>query len=233
MLPEWDGGAFFRPIVRLLTKSGFSVFVVDALAPWDESVSGFPEMVARWRTLLSAFRPFNLLCGNAFGGALAQALLPSVAPSTAALLVSGPGRTDPDLDRRLEAIASATESHGLHRGLSLLAEYVGPDGVSTQPPETTGFTGDRGHDCAARRLSAGMRLLRHVDVTDCVGNHPGPVLNVVGARSLLVGPRHVAASASARHRVFVEPDSGMRPHLHRSETVAAAVRRFLREEGLL
>ncbi|MGW2544473.1 hypothetical protein ACWC5I_27250, partial [Kitasatospora sp. NPDC001574] len=94
MTPGWDGGAFFTPVVRTLVGAGLRVTVADTLALWDEEVTSLAGLAARWREVLPTFGPVDVLCGNALGGAVAQALLPDIDPATAVLLVSGPARSD-------------------------------------------------------------------------------------------------------------------------------------------
>ncbi|MEV5243432.1 hypothetical protein AB0K89_30605, partial [Streptomyces cinnamoneus] len=126
VLPQWDEGAFFAPVVRALTGAGVHVTVVDTLAAWDEDVTSLAALADRWHGLLPRFGPFDLLCGNALGGALAQALLPSVAPDTGVLLVSAPTVADTVLEQRLTEIADAARAGDLAGSLALLDHYVSP-----------------------------------------------------------------------------------------------------------
>ncbi|MFF4060665.1 hypothetical protein ACFYZ8_27010 [Streptomyces sp. NPDC001668] len=134
--PRWDEGAFFAPVIRTLTGAGLRVTVVDTLSLWDEEVDSMASFVARWRALLPRFGRVDLLCGNALGGAVAQALLPYVDPATAALLVSGPARTDPLLESRLTAIADLASTGDAEAALALLNHRVlpaGPPALDTEP----------------------------------------------------------------------------------------------------
>lgn len=133
--PVWDEGAFFAPVIDTLTAAGagLRVTVVDTLALRDERVRTLEDLVARWRALLPAFGRIDLLCGNALGGAVAQGLLPYVAPGTAALLVSGPARSDALLEHRLSEIADLAATGHTEASLALLHERVQPDGT---PPST-------------------------------------------------------------------------------------------------
>ncbi|WP_051905946.1 alpha/beta fold hydrolase [Streptomyces variegatus] len=133
--PAWDEGAFFAPVIDTLTAAGagLRVTVVDTLSLRDERVRTLDDLVARWRALLPAFGRIDLLCGNALGGAVAQGLLPYVAPGTAALLVSGPARSDALLEHRLTEIADLAATGHTAASLALLHERVQPDGT---PPST-------------------------------------------------------------------------------------------------
>ncbi|MFJ7292776.1 alpha/beta fold hydrolase [Streptomyces collinus] len=138
--PAWDEGAFFAPVIDTLTAAGagLRVTVVDTLALRDERVRTLDDLVARWRALLPAFGRIDLLCGNALGGAVAQGLLPYVAPGTAALLVSGPARSDALLEHRLTEIADLAATGHTEASLALLHERVQPGGtpLSTGPRST-------------------------------------------------------------------------------------------------
>ncbi|MER5887812.1 alpha/beta hydrolase [Streptomyces sp. NPDC001941] len=225
--PRWDEGAFFAPVTRTLTDAGLRVTVVDTLSAWDERVDSMDAFVARWRALIGTFGPVDLLCGNALGGAVAQALLPDVPPTTAALLVSGPARTDALLESRLTEIAELAADGSSDLALALLDRRVRPQGH----PAGSGAAPSAPHDPeAGRRLAAGMRLLCGIDVSASVRAHPGPLLQVVGGHSQLVTDRHTAAAP--HHEVHVIPGAGMRPHFERSAEVSALVGRFLREKGL-
>ncbi|GHC70369.1 hypothetical protein GCM10010507_56520 [Streptomyces cinnamoneus] len=231
VLPQWDEGAFFAPVVRALTGAGVHVTVVDTLAAWDEDVTSLAALTDRWRTLLPRFGPFDLLCGNALGGALAQALLPAVDPATGVLLVSAPAVADALLESRLTEIADAAGAGRLAESLALLHHYVLPEGTPEQAPADAVLADPGG---AARRLAGGLPLLCGIDSTDAVTGHPGPLLNVVGGRSRLVGARHTAAAP--HHHVQVMPGCGMRPHTESAPEVSAAVAdftgAFLREREL-
>ncbi|MFJ7149060.1 alpha/beta fold hydrolase [Streptomyces sp. NPDC100445] len=225
--PRWDQGAFFTPVTRVLAGAGLRVTVVDTLSLWDEDVDSLPSLVTRWRAHLDRYGPVDLLCGNALGGAVAQALLPGVPPDTAVLLVSGPARTDALLEARLTEIADLAAGGRSDHALALLDRRVQPHGHS---PGAAGGAPAPHDPSAARRIAAGMRMLRGVDVTDAVRAHRGPLLHIVGSHSQLVTERHTAAAP--HHRVAVIPGAGMRPHFESTAEVSALVGAFLREKGL-
>lgn len=225
--PRWDEGAFFAPVTRVLTDAGLRVTVVDTLSVWDEEIDSWDRFVTRWQALLAQYGPIDLLCGNALGGAIAQALLPDVAPTTAALLVSGPARADALLAARLTEIADLAAGGRSDLALALLHRRVQPYGHSPAPDSDPSAPHD---PRAGRRLAAGMRMLRGIDMTEAVRAHPGPLLQIVGGQSQLVTQRHTAAAP--HHRVHVVPGAGMRPHFERTAEVSALVDTFLREKGL-
>ncbi|MFB6890757.1 alpha/beta fold hydrolase [Kitasatospora sp. NPDC056327] len=223
----WDGGAFFTPVIRTLVGAGLRVTVADTLALWDEEVTTLAGLAARWLEVLPTFGPVDLLCGNALGGAVAQALLPSLDPATAALLVSGPARSDALLAERLGEIADLAAAGRPAAALDLLHRRVQPEG---REPDGAAEPGAGADAEAGRRLAGGLRLLAGIDLTEAVRAHPGPLLQIVGARSQLVTRRHTAAAP--HHRVHAVPRAGMRPHFDRTAEVSAHVGALLHEKGL-
>ncbi|MBC2867060.1 hypothetical protein H1R13_19435 [Streptomyces mexicanus] len=135
--PHWDEGAFFAPVIRALNRAGLRVTVVDTLALCDGTTDSLARVTARWRALLPAFGPVDLLCGNALGGAVAQALLPYVDPATAVLLVSGPARTDAVLEQRLARIADLAAAGRTAEALALLHRRVLPADAPSPGPTAT------------------------------------------------------------------------------------------------
>ncbi|MGW7413915.1 alpha/beta fold hydrolase [Streptomyces sp. NPDC054863] len=242
VIPQWDGGAFFTPVIHALTTAGLRVRVVDTLAAWDESIPSMEEFADRWHRILTqyedGFGTPQLICGNALGGALAQALLTRLAPETAALLVSGPAVTDTLLDSRLTEIAELAEDGALGASLALLDHYVKSHGTEPAGTGRPGLSGSRAASAplaagdraaAARRIAGGMRLLTGSDVSAAVVRHPGPLLSIVGADSQLVARRHTAAAP--HHRIEALPDTGMRPHAEHPEQVSSLITTFLAENG--
>ncbi|MGW6845027.1 alpha/beta fold hydrolase [Streptomyces sp. NPDC054958] len=225
--PSWDDGAFFAPVIEVLAGAGLRVTVADTLSLWDETVDSMAAFTDRWRELLPGFGPVDLLCGNALGGAVAQALLPEVGPATAALLVSGPARTDALLEARLGEIADLAASGRPGEALALLNRRVLPVSSASERDADPMPEAD---EAAGRRLAAGMRLLRGIDLSPAVLAHPGPLLQIVGDRSQLVTRRHTAAAP--HHEVHVVPGTGMRPHFEQAAPVSALIGAFLREKGL-
>lgn len=234
VLPAWDEGAFFAPVVRTLTDAQWSVTVVDTLALWEPGMTELAHLTDAWADQVSADPP-DLLCGNALGGAVAQGLLDRLPPHTPVLLVSGPARSDAVLDRRLAEIADLAAAGQLSAALDLLARRVRPHDDAGVPepavpecavpvaPAPPLAADDAPH--AARRLAAGLRLLRGVDVSATVQDHPGRLLNLVGSRSQLVTAAHTAAAP--HHTIRPVTGCGMRPHVERPALVSRAVRTFL------
>ncbi|MEC3980938.1 alpha/beta fold hydrolase [Amycolatopsis sp. H20-H5] len=224
VLPQWDEGRFFAPVTRLLTGLGYHVTVVDTLSLADETMTGVPELAARWSAELAELGPVELLLGNALGGAVAQALAPVVEPSRGVALVSSPTRADPVLAERLTSVAVLAESGNVEASLALLERLVQPEGAGPPPPRPRDGAPD---EAAGTRIARGMRLLLGLDLVDLVTDYPGPLLHVVGERSQLVTRAHVAGGA--RHEIVSVPGAGMRPHHDRPELVAGPLTRFAKE----
>ncbi|GLZ29264.1 hypothetical protein Lesp02_14540 [Lentzea sp. NBRC 105346] len=213
VLPHWDEGRFFTPIIRLLTELGCRVEVFDTLSRLDDSVTGVADLAQRWA---AEAQSADLVAGNALGGAVVQALLPSLRP-VPVLLVSAPTRTDHVLKSRLSSVAEPAAAGDLTRSLRRLTELVAPEGVEV--PKAPAVPTD---EVACRRIAGGLRLLFDIDLTAQVSAHAGPLLHFVGERSQLVTSDHVSDAV-------VVPGAGMRPHYDRPEFVADHLNRFVKE----
>lgn len=241
----WDGGAFFAGVAGPLLERGHRITVYDTLSLLHDG-DDFASLTARWAGVLAP-EPPDVLAGNAFGGAVAQALLDRPWTHTAAVvLLSAPTVADTALDETLERIAHAAETRGPAAALALLAEVVrGPDAppAAAEPgpvPGRTAVPAARSEAApaagpgsvrtadpaaAARRLVHGLRLLHRVDASRAVRAFPGPLMHVYGAASLLVGRQHLAAGAG--HECHGVAGAGMRPHADRPEEVRALLAAFL------
>ena len=102
--PTWDEGAFFAPVTERLRSQGITVQLIDTVALVDTSMT-VQELAARWFTRLGHPEHVDLVCGNALGGAVAQAYATHLDAPVPVLSVSGPGRSDQLLAQRLEEIA--------------------------------------------------------------------------------------------------------------------------------
>ncbi|AMW11812.1 hypothetical protein A4E84_21305 [Streptomyces qaidamensis] len=220
--PVWDEGAFFAPVIDTLTAAGagLRVTVVDTLALRDERVRTLEDLVARWRALLPAFGRIDLLCGNALGGAVAQGLLPYVAPGTAALLVSGPARSDALLEHRLSEIADLAATGHTEASLALLHERVQPDGTppSTGPDPTATAARTAAEGDAACRSDGAVGDLGHLTRAGTAPAAPGdtPAARTGVAAGRAGGDRpegagSAVAAAVARTGVAADGAGGDRP----------------------
>ncbi|MDT7789971.1 MAG: hypothetical protein QOF58_8390 [Pseudonocardiales bacterium] len=214
VLPRWDEGRFFTPVIRQLTDLGHEVEVADTLSRLDDSVTSLADLAARWEV---EAKSADLVVGNALGGAVAQTLLPSLRP-VPVLLVSAPTKADQMLASRLRSVADPAAAGDLTTALHRLTELVAPEGVPV--PNASPRATD---PIACRRVSQGLRLLFDIDLTDEVNAHSGPLLHLVGERSQLVTEKHVAGE------VVVVPGAGMRPHHDSPGFVAEHITWFVKE----
>ncbi|TDT39817.1 hypothetical protein EV562_103188 [Streptomyces sp. BK208] len=251
VLARWDGGAFFRPIAGPLLDSGHRVTVHDTLSLLRDG-DDLKSLVHRWARYLAprerlrgttadAHRPErdeapDVLVGNALGGAVVQGMLTEPWTHRAkVLLLSGPTVADHALNTALERIAASAETEGLPAATRLLEEVVrGPEGPArtadpgSGPPDAS--RPDAGEPAAARRLAAGLRLLRDADARHAVRDFPGPLLHVYGAQSRLVRRTHLATGPLPHHRLVAVARAGMRPHADRPDLVRHTLTRFLGAE---
>lgn len=222
VIPTWDEGRFFLPIINELTSLGYSVTVVDSLSLLHPHANNFMDFVQRWRNELERFEEFDLYAGNALGGALLQGLLPSLNPTAQVLLVSAPTIADEQLESRLEDIANLAATGQTSAALELLNHRVQASNTRTKNAGIEAIFDERINS----RLSAGLRLLHGLDVSDQIRTHRGTILSFTGACSQLVGRQHL--TDSRHHHIHEVPDSGMRPHSDQPERVRALIREFLK-----
>jgi len=225
-MAAWDGGAFFGPLINTLRGCGLDVVLVDSLSlagPNPCCIDQLAQCAARW---LDDSGPVDVLVGNALGGALAQLLLPTTRLK-AAVLLSAPTRVDHELERRLRWVVAAAERGGAeeaHAALMQLVRRRGEEPGTVAPPSRNDA---RGVDDSGTRL-AQLRLLYGLDTSAAFQAYDGPVLQVVGEHSRLVGPQHLVEGANSVQ--LVVPDAGMRPHLDAPDIVSGAVASFVTQE---
>lgn len=227
--PSWDEGEFFAPVIRRLLLAGMRVTVVDSLAVPASAAASQSAFLSYWRRVLPSLGPFDVLCGNALGGALVQGLLPDLHAPVPVLLVSGPSRADALLNARLAEIAGLAAAGRTRSALRLLALRVLPEGEALAAQPASAAAEPPG--CAASRLAQGLRLLYDWDAADAVRAYTGPLLHILGGRSQLVAPRHAVHGPG--HRVHVVPWAGMRPHTESPAEIAAVLDDFLHREVLV
>lgn len=227
VMPLWDEGRFFEPMIAPLVKAGYRVLVFDTLSllgDADESLQAFAQ---RWQRELSTLGQIDLLAGSALGGALVQALLglPIGASIGKVLLLSSPALADGVLDGRLGRMADLALLGDLERALQLLDEWVQPatriqpSGPIEVDPASAGLQ--------ARRLHQGFRLLNRIDVRHASQGFGGALLTVYGEKSQLVRGINVHTNEQARHYRLSIPDGGMRPLLDAPALVLRTVREHL------
>lgn len=242
ILPEWDEGAYFAPLLPVLAGAGYSTTIYDTLSllacgPARDRETDFAALVESWRAALFAViapasgRPVDLVGGAALGGTVMQALV-GRAPFTAvprALFVSAPSVVDPALGAALGELAELARDRGAGASLARLGELVRRD---DEPAPVSGFSPEDGgreeiDTPAAGRLAAGFSALCGVDVSSALSAYPGRLLHVVGEASRMVVARNVRIFDAARQSTFLVPRAGMRPLTDRQDIVARRVRGFL------
>ncbi|MBB6174319.1 hypothetical protein HNR23_004379 [Nocardiopsis mwathae] len=238
MLPRWDHGAFFQRIAESLLGSGHRITVYDTLSIWREG-DDLGTLADRWVRLLASSSDAapDVLVGNALGGAVVQSILAQEWTHQAkVLLLSAPTVADDALNSRLEGIAATVGTCGLAAALRRLGEVVrGPD----HQPEGVGSGRDSDsierpdsheQERAGRRLAAGLRLLRDLDVRSSVRGFPGSLLHVYGEQSLLVQRTHLATGTQSNHGYTGIPRAGMRPWADQPDLTSNAVAQFVEND---
>lgn len=201
--------AFFDPISPWLRQAGYEVEVLDTLAVLDTDAMSLADVAAEWLSRRPDLAESNLLCGNAFGGAVIQAMLPSVRPEAAVLTVSAPTIVDASLAQRLGEVAAHARRRKIDDALRTLDYYVRSHTVRSPSVEGAATRIDDIGD-ACRRIEMGMSMLTSIDLESVVADHPGPMLAIVGQESRLVTTATVRVPT---HGVIADiPLSGMRPH---------------------
>lgn len=227
VLPIWDEGRFFEPLVQPLIDAGYRVTIFDTLSLLLEHPHSIQAFAARWSTCLSTMGRIDLLAGSALGGAVVQAMLGDawVANVPKVLLISAPSLADETLDTRLGSLADLGHAGNLADALTMLDQYIAPEGTSDSPisapvaPETW-------RDQAAR-LARGFTMLLDIDVRATVDRYTGRLLHVYGERSQLVRRRNVHLRDSPLHAARGIPNCGMRPLSHDVVAVLRAMRDHL------
>lgn len=227
VMPAWDQGAFFRGPMDSLLATGHHVTVFDTLSLMEDG-DDFGALVTRWAQHLQTQNIVpDVLMGNALGGAVLQALLDRpFCQNAQVVIVSGPSVADEELDLKLERIASTAAGGPSHlpAAMGLLAEVVQgpsePNHISTASRIDDPTEG-------ARRLSAGLRLLKGVDTSNSVRSFSGPLIHLFGEQSKLVGRQHLVIGSHRQHKLVSIPRAGMRPHTDQTSLTDTTISAFL------
>lgn len=224
VMPVWDEGQFFLPMIDPLVKAGFRVIAFDTLsllADEDESLDAFSQ---RWQQVLLPLGPIDLLAGTALGGAVVQALLGKAIGSRVSkvLLLSSPALADGILDVRLGKMADLALLGDLEQALHLLDQLVQP--ATRICPSAPIDVDQASAALQARRLHLGFRLLNRLDLRQASHGFSGTLLTVYGEQSQLVRGINVHINDQARHYRLPIPDGGMRPLLDAPALVMRSVR---------
>ncbi|MGJ0118597.1 hypothetical protein ACQ7HM_05260 [Williamsia sp. MIQD14] len=223
--PAFDP-VFFDPVTGWLGEQGYAVEILDSLAVVDDPMMTITDVADEWIRRRPDLAEVGLLCGNAFGGAVAQAMLPALPRDIAVLGLSAPTVADDRLAARLGDVAHHARMGNLAGALWTLDDFVRSEAMPAPARVATPVVADQ--NAACRRIELGMSLLTDLDVSAAVVAHTGPVLSIVGERSRLVTRSH--ARVPAHGATAVIPDAGMRPHRDNAAAVAdvlAAQRAYL------
>jgi pimeloyl-ACP methyl ester carboxylesterase len=199
---------FFDPITAWLRARGYAVEVLDTLDAVADPSMTVSDAAEEWLSRKPDITTSDLLCGNAFGGAVIQAMLPAVRPDIPVMLLSAPTVANALLSTRLNEVARHARIGNLAGALWTLDDHVRSALLPSPPMVSVTPAGDSRTSC--RRIDLGMSLLASIDLSAPVARHQGPVLSVIGGRSRLVSTTHVRVPGQG---VIAEiPDAGMRPH---------------------
>lgn len=226
--PEWDDGAFFAPVTERLRSRGIAVRLIDTVAPAEASMT-VQDLTDLWYERIGSDAAPDLICGNALGGAVALAYAARLGGSTPVLAVSGPGRSDATLARRLEEIADLAARDMVDEALSLLRQRIVPGNAPTLPAAAMSVEAEFGDRQDAARRLVGLRLLCDLDLSTALSTYGGPIVTVVGSDSQLVAERHAILTPRSRTAVF--EGAGMRPHHDSPELLDPVLDTLLEEMG--
>ncbi|KFG95214.1 hypothetical protein GQ56_0121550 [Burkholderia paludis] len=228
VLPAWDEGRFFEPLVRPLADAGYRVTIYDTLSMLSDEPEGIDAFAARWSACLAASGRLDLLAGGALGGAVVQAMLgaPWATGVPKVLLISAPNLADETLDTRLGALAALGRRGDVAGALARLDSLVAPEGATVaHAGAAPAAPGTRATEAA--RLARGFALLLGIDVRAAVDRYAGRLLNVYGERSQLVRRCNIHLRGTPSQAALGIPDGGMRPLTDDLARVCAAVRAHL------
>ncbi|MGV0156263.1 hypothetical protein ACSW29_23275 [Rhodococcus sp. GB-02] len=217
-LPIWDEGASVEPIRAGLDRHGIAAHIVDTNSLAEEATS-IEHLAELWAEHLSGLR-FDLVCGNALGGAVATMFAVRNRLSCPVLTVSGPVRTSPKLSARLTTIINLAASGGIDAAMVELHAKVTPAGEAAPPTPPLQLTRHSRH-VAARRIATGLSMLRTVDLNEATHRYPGRIVSIVGTRSQLVGAEHTADGPTSS--TLSVAGAGMRPHHHNPTCIDVAL----------
>jgi hypothetical protein len=211
VLPLWEDGRFFAPLVQPLVSAGYSVSIFDTLSLLPAQPPSLETFAESWSTYLRTVGQIDLLAGCALGGAVVQAMLgePWAARVPKVLLISAPSVADATLNTRLGTLARLARGADVISTLELLDRLVAPEGT---PVASTSYSlSPATLPVQAARLAHGFALLQDIDVGAIVARYTGRLLNVYGDRSQLVRRQNIRVGPSSIHSACAIPNGGMRP----------------------
>ncbi|KIN15803.1 alpha/beta fold hydrolase [Halomonas sp. KHS3] len=227
VMPTWDQGLFFQPMINLLVQAGFSVITFDTLSLLPQENESLDQFSDRWQKVLLPLGSIDLLAGVALGGAVVQSLLnKSLRPQVAmALLISSPARADDVLNTRLGHLADLAAKGDLLEALQLLDRLVQPANQIVAPPPL--FIEDQTVKLQAERLHRGFRLLCNLDLKGALDAYSAPLLSIYGEVSQLVRKVNIQINEHKNQYLLEIPNGGMRPLIDAPQMVISAVNNHL------
>lgn len=227
VMPTWDQGLFFQPMINLLVQAGFSVIMFDTLSLLPQENESLDQFSDRWQKVLLPLGSIDLLAGVALGGAVVQSLLnKSLRPQVAmALLISSPARADDVLNTRLGHLADLAAKGDLLEALQLLDRLVQPANQIVATPPL--FIEDQTVKLQAERLHRGFRLLCNLDLKGALDAYSAPLLSIYGEVSQLVRKVNIQINEHKNQYLLEIPNGGMRPLIDAPQMVISAVNNHL------
>ncbi|PHM44974.1 hypothetical protein Xmau_01179 [Xenorhabdus mauleonii] len=213
IMPLWDQGNFCTPLTLLLEKNGYRVTIIDTLslinhANPDLIDSDFFIKTVEQELNQRFYRPY-LLIGFAMAGTAVQLLAPRLKMLTGVISISGPGYIDMPLFGKLTQLMTLLKENQLDEAISLLHDFVIPEGGTPFPPAST--IPNHFRDIAQTRLIIGFSLLLKFDARTVLHNYKGKFLSIVGRSSQLATVCNQVVSSNLEHCFAVIDKAGMRP----------------------
>jgi hypothetical protein len=243
-LPEWDNGACFCDLPKMLSEYSYSFTAYDSLSLLDGHTNSLDKLAEKWSYLLSSLPPPDLVIGSALGGSLAICLLSKKIwkwKTPRVLLFSPPVKSDDRLDDNLGLVVRLSEAGHADMALDELERLVAPAGETILAQDTS--SGPANDSCeghvrvfdgkmrqGVHRLSQGLKLLRNIDIRHHLRDYEGKICTFVGRDSQLVRSENVPCMGG-HHRALLVENSGMRTLVDNPKQVKAHLRSFFLEDS--
>ncbi|WP_118987871.1 alpha/beta hydrolase [Photorhabdus sp. CRCIA-P01] len=208
VMPLWDHGDFCTPLRILLQKVGYQVSIIDTLSLINSSDPDYAINIIESELNQRFSQPY-LLIGFAMSGTLVQLLASRLKNLTGVISVSGPGYADSLLTNRLEQLIALLNRNQLDEAISVLHDFVIPEGGTPLPKMTA--VPDHLRNSARERMIVGFSLLLQLDARTILCNYKGKFLSIVGECSQLATECNQVVSTNPTHCFVVVDGAGMRP----------------------
>ncbi|AJT41723.1 hypothetical protein [Psychromicrobium lacuslunae] len=225
-LPSWDQGAFFEPLAALLRERGHRINFVDTVEPVGKSVHDFAALVAYWRARID-FSEFDLLAGNALGGAVLQALLEDSGVHLPVVLFSSPTVADPVLVGKLNAIVELNRSGNAEAAHQLLTQLIAPGTTGSAPLVESNEAQLTESSSRSNPRTEALSFFQGLELSGAVANYDGRILSIVGELSQLVTREHLRRREQDQSLEVAR--AGMRAHQQEPEFLREKIEQFINE----